>query len=263
MNVLETKVALRERTLAEVFDLAFRFVIVRGGRRYLRLWLLVCAPLLGACVLLRVTGADWWAVWALALGGFVVAQIPFTLSASRLLLADELSLREIVKASLRRVPGQLLMHAAALGMLGASALVVIAVPFVAARFVYLPEISLLEGSGLIRAYERGTRLARTRLPQAVETCFLLLALLAAFMLGAETTGRALQVDLLSFPPPTDSLSRGGSWFSLFGFFAAVPFVATARFLSYIDGRTRREAWDVQLRFTELAKQTATSGVRAL
>jgi hypothetical protein len=34
---------------------------------------------------------------------------------------------------------------------------------------------------------------------------------------------------------------------------AVPFLATARFLAYIDGRTRREAWDVQLRFTELAK----------
>jgi len=53
--------------------------------------------------------------------------------------------------------------------------------------------------------------------------------------------------------PADALLRGGSWFALCGFFLAVPFLATARFLAYIDGRTRREAWDVQLRFTELAK----------
>jgi len=262
MNVLQTKVALRERTLSEVFDLAFRFAIVRGGRRYLRLWLLVCAPLLAACVWLRRSGADWPGVWALALAGFVVAQTPFTLSGSRLLLSDELSLAEVLKMSARRIPGQLAMHAVALVVLATTALVVFPLPIIAARFVYLAEISLLEGSGLIRAYERGTRLAKSRLPQAVETCGLLLALLTAFMLGAEVSGRAIQVDLLSFPPPSDALSSGGSWFALCGFFAAVPFVATARFLSYIDGRTRREAWDVQLRFTELAKETLGSGVRA-
>lgn len=262
MNVLQTKVALRERTLAEVFDLSFRFVIVRGGRRYLQLWLIACAPLLAACVWLRRTGADWGAVWSLAVGGFVIAQIPFTLSASRLLLADELRVKDMVKAWLPRIPGQLLMHAVALVLLVASAFIIVPLPILAARFVYLPEISLLEGSGLIRAYERGTRLAKNRLAQAIETSFLLLAVWAAFVLGAEVTGSAVQVDLLSFPPPSDALSGGGSWFSLFGFFAAVPFIATARFLSYIDGRTRREAWDVQLRFTELAKQAATVGVRA-
>ena len=44
MNVLFTKVALRERTLSEVFDLAFRFSVVRGGRLYLRLWMVSCFP---------------------------------------------------------------------------------------------------------------------------------------------------------------------------------------------------------------------------
>jgi hypothetical protein len=262
MNVLQTKVTLRERTLAEVFDLAFRFVIVRGGRRYLQLWFLSCAPLLAACIFLRNSGADWFGVWALAVAGFVIAQIPFTLSASRLLLADELSLKEVAKAWLPRIFGQLFMHGAALAMIGVSALVIVPVPVLAARFVYLPEISLLEGSGLIRAYERGTRLCKNRLAHAIETSFLLLAVWAAFVLGAEVTGSAVQVDLLSLPPAEDALSNGGSWFALFGFFAAVPFIATARFLSYIDGRTRREAWDVQLRFTELAKQAVSAGARA-
>ncbi len=132
-------------------------------------------------------------------------------------------------------------------------MLIVPVPFLAARFLYLPEISLLEGSGLVQAYERGSRITKNRLAHALETSLLLLTVWAAFVLGAEVTGRALQTDLLSFPPPVDVLDNGGSWFALFGFFAAVPFLATARFLAYIDGRTRREAWDVQLRFTELAK----------
>jgi hypothetical protein len=130
---------------------------------------------------------------------------------------------------------------------------IVPIPFLSARLLYLPEITLLEGSGLLRAVERGARLTRNRLAQALETCVLLLMVWAAFMLGAEVTGRALQIDLLSLPQPADALSDGGSWFALCGFFLAVPFIATARFLAYIDNRTRREAWDVQLRFTELAK----------
>jgi len=79
--------------------------------------------------------------------------------------------------------------------------VIIPIPFLAARLLYLPEITLLEGSGLIRAYERGTRLCRNRLANAIETGFLLLTVWAAFILGAEVLGRAVQDDLLSFPPP--------------------------------------------------------------
>ena len=253
MNVLTTRVVLRERTLAEVFDLAFRFVAVRGGRKYLRLWLFSCAPLLGVCVWLRYAQVDWVWVWLAACIGFVIAQIPFTLAASRLLLGDDLSLRSLASAWLPRIPGQILMHAAAAVLLGITGFVIVPIPFLAARFLYLPEISLLEGSGLIRAYERGSRLSRNRLAHALETSLLLLTVWAAFILGAEVLGRSIQDDLLSLPPPADALVDGGSWFALCGFFAAVPFLATARFLAYIDGRTRREAWDVQLRFTELAK----------
>ncbi len=253
MNVLTTRVVLRERTLAEVFDLAFRFVAVRGGRKYLRLWFMSCAPPLLFCIGLRYLQVEWEWVWSVACAGFVVAQIPFTLAASRLLLGDELSLGNLTRAWLPRIPGQLMMHALAATLIGVTGFVIIPIPFLAARFLYLPEITLLEGSGLIRAYERGTRLCRNRLANAIETGFLLLTVWAAFILGAEVLGRAVQDDLLSFPPPADALVSGGSWFALCGFFLAVPFLATARFLAYIDGRTRREAWDVQLRFTELAK----------
>ena len=252
MNVLTTRVVLRERSLAEVFDLAFRFVVVRGGRKYLRLWFVSCAPLLLLCIGLRQQHWEWEWVWTVAFAGFVIAQIPFTLAASRLLLGDELSLASLARAWLTKVPGQLLMHAVALLAMALSSLVIVPLPFLAARFLFLPEITLLEGSGLLRAYERGSRISRNRLAWALETSLLLLTVWAAFVLGAEVLGRAVQDDLLSFPPPADALTSGGSWFALCGFFGAIPFISTARFLAYIDGRTRREAWDVQLRFTELA-----------
>lgn len=252
MNVLSTRVVLRERTLPEVFDLAFRFVAERGGRKYLKLWFVSCLPPLLACIWLRRAQVGWEWVWPAAAAGFVVAQIPFTLAGSRLLLADDWSLAGVVRAWLPRIPGQLLMHAVAGTLIALSGLLIVPVPLLAARLVYLPEISLLEGSNLLRAYERGSRISKYRLGHALQTCLLLLALWAAFVLGFEVLGRAVQVDLLSLPPPSDALSSGGSWFALCGFFVAVPFLSTARFLAYIDGRTRREAWDVQLRFTELA-----------
>lgn len=253
MNVLSTRVVLRERTLAEVFDLAFRFVVVRGGRKYFRIWLGACAPPLALCLVVRHLQVEWGWVWVIAVAGFVSAQIPFTLAASRLLLGDDLDLASLTRAWLPRIPGQLVMHAVSAALLVASGLFVIPIPFLAARFVYLPEITLLEGSGLLRAYERGSRLCQNRMAHALETCLLLVTVWAAFILGAEALGRGVQEDLLSLPAPADALLNGGSWFALCGFFAAVPFLATARFLAYIDGRTRREAWDVQLRFTELAK----------
>jgi hypothetical protein len=253
VNVLSTRVVLRERGLAEVFDLAFRFVIVRGGAQYLRLWLIACLPPLLACIAARRSDLGWGLVWVFACVGFVVAQIPFTLAASRLLLDDELSLRALVRAWLPRIPAQILMHVMAAFAFASAGWLIVTLPFLAARCLFLPEITLLEGSNMLRAYERGTRITRQRLSQTLEACLLLLAIWAAFILGAEVTGHAIQVDLLSFPAPADELLAGGSWFALVGFFLAVPFLSTARFLVYIDGRTRREAWDVQLRFTELAK----------
>lgn len=254
MNVLSTRVALRERTLSEVFDLAFRFVITRGGRKYLQLWWLSCAPPLALCWWLRYVGADWLWVWLAAAVGFVLAQIPFTLAASRLLLEDSLALRAVVRAWLLKIPSQLWAHAVGALVIGGSAALIAPLPFLATRALFFPEITLLEGAGVLRAFERGGRMARARFAETLQSAVLLLAVWAFFVLGAEVTGHALVEDLLSLPPPRDSLQSGGSWFALFGFFLAVPVVATARFLAYIDGRTRREAWDVQLRFTELASE---------
>lgn len=254
MNVLSTKVALRERTLSEVFDLAFRFAAVRGGRRFYQLWMVSCFPFFVTCGLLRHQGASWLAVWMVALAGFVVGQIPFTLAASRLLLEESVLVSGVARAWIRKIPSQLWNHALGAVLVGGSGLFIVPLPFLATRLLFLPEITLLEGSSFVRALERGGRMSRARFGETFQSVMLLLIVWAFFILGAELTGQAVLVELLSFPAPQDSLQEGGSWFMLFGFFLAVPVLATARFLAYIDGRTRREAWDVQLRFTELAEE---------
>jgi hypothetical protein len=39
-----------------------------------------------------------------------------------------------------------------------------------------------------------------------------------------------------------------------GFHAAIPYLAVARFLGYVDHRTRGDGWDIQLRFMALAAE---------
>jgi hypothetical protein len=55
---------------------------------------------------------------------------------------------------------------------------------------------------------------------------------------------------------------GGSTFALAGFFASIPYVASTRFLGYVDRRTRREGWDIQVRFAALAQREGADEVAA-
>jgi len=76
-------------------------------------------------------------------------------------------------------------------------------------------------------------------------------------------GNALTSFVLQLGYPTGELfSDGGSGFAVFGALLAVPLVAAARFLGYVDLRTRKEGWDIQLRFVALAEQSALLRKRA-
>ena len=76
-------------------------------------------------------------------------------------------------------------------------------------------------------------------------------------MAAETLGDAIIDSVLQLGQPFGDLwKEGGSGYALLGFFLAVPVVAAARFLKYIDVRTRKEGWDIQLRFVALAEQSA-------
>ena len=76
-----------------------------------------------------------------------------------------------------------------------------------------------------------------------------------------TGSRGLVDSVLQLGRPFGSLfSDGGSVYALVGFFYGIQYAAIARFLKYVDLRTRKEGWDIQIRFLSLvAAQDAREG----
>jgi hypothetical protein len=75
---------------------------------------------------------------------------------------------------------------------------------------------------------------------------------AGFIVLAEVLGQGVVDETLQLGRPFGSLVGGaGSLYALAGFFLSIPYVTAIRFLGYIDLRTRKEGWDVQLRFSAL------------
>jgi hypothetical protein len=83
------------------------------------------------------------------------------------------------------------------------------------------------------------------------------------MLSAVVTGEALGHGVVEFVlqlgKPFGSLwPDGGSLYAIFGLLACVPLCATTRFLAYIDARTRRDGWDIQVRFMAIQAEAEQS-----
>ena len=114
------------------------------------------------------------------------------------------------------------------------------------------------------AVKRVDRFIAGRGASAFGTLLSLLATQAGFIVTAEFLGHGLVDEVLQLGKPFGSLfSNGGSPYALAGFFLSVPYVATARFLSYVDARTRADGWDVQLRFMAIAARGDATEPRAV
>jgi hypothetical protein len=253
MNVWEARVVVRERSLAEIVDLAVRFSLVLGAGLYVRL---------GVCLLLPSYALCWWLlqrdvspglVGALGIGLYSLLQLPFTVAAGRLMFSAQVSLAEVLTASLRLLFRACLVRGLALLLIAFGSLLVIVTPFAVARALYLGEVVVLEGAGALTAYRRTTRLTFRRVPQTFGVWLLLLAASAAFIAVTQIFVSALAAEGLAIEAlPT--VWGGLSWEAgLAGLFLSVPLVASLRFLAYIDNRTRREGWDIQVRFLELRR----------
>jgi hypothetical protein len=252
MNLGDSAVVLRPRSVPEVADLAFRLCFSLAFGVYLRLSLYSLLPVYALCLSLHYIWEFSWAyVWLVAflLGPFVEAV--YTIAVSQLMFSPSLGPRPVFSLFRKRI-GALFRSLVIrfVGLLIGFLTMFIALPFVAVRLLLLDEACLLEGLSGNRAYERSHRLIENR---GAGSAFLLLLLLLAIRSGsvilAELTSDGLVGDLLQLGRPFGWLFRdGGSAASLAGFFLAIPIVATVRFLYYIDSRTRADGWDIQLRF---------------
>jgi hypothetical protein len=270
MNLRNARVVLRLRTLPDLLDLALR-VCVDAGSVYRKLSAALLLPAFAICLALRYA-ADWtwWSIWPTAITLAALLQGAFTVAAGQLMFEEAAPARTLLarygrQFSLyayalfwtRLVPGGLLFGtllthfnpAMTLGLLLASLLLV--------RWAFVHEALLLEGARAAESAKRSSRIIRRQAGAVFGLVCWQLGAVVAFVVGAELIGQGVVRYVLQLGQPFGSLwDDGGSVFALAGLFASVPFVATARFLQYIDLRTRKEGWDIQLKFTAIQAEAA-------
>jgi hypothetical protein len=259
VNLLASRVVLRQRSLADSLDLALPLCL--ANKRPLGvLALVMLTPIAALLCFLRI-GKHWpWpALWAICLVASFLVEGVFTVALGELLFKPpgEARVRTFVGRFLRRLPA--LIVANVLRWIAATATLAVLAP----GSIFLPEAMLLEGASFSRAWTRSRALARNR----GGVCFgIWLTTLALPVVGAISmdllcntgVGFVLQLGL----PAGELWTDGGSGFAVLGALLAVPVAAAVRFLGYVDLRTRKEGWDIQLRFVALAEQSTLGRRRA-
>jgi hypothetical protein len=249
---IQSRIVLRERTILDVFDLALRFM-VENGRLYA---IIAAAVVLPAYVLTCAAGSTlgWGWGWCFAFVLAMLAQGPFTLLASRLVFESRVRARDVLLAALRASPrhfgAQLVV---ALLVAGGALLFFLPAIWLATIFRFVSEVVALEESSTLSALGRSQRIVNTQSGEGLLAVLLsLLFAFASVVIVGDIAGRRLLSELLEVRPPPGLFDAGGNFLAAFGFWLFVPFHATARFLLYVNFRTRSEGWDVQTRFFALA-----------
>jgi hypothetical protein len=259
LNLLEARVALRPRAMSDVIDLAGPFCIV-NRRLMVPLAVLVAAVgglLSGFCRL--KLGWSWSSVWWVVAGYLWLSNGVYTQAAGELLFrrAQEVRLLAVLGRFARHFFTYLVARTVHLLVLALCAAVFVPLPIFAARLFFVSEAVLLESGSAFGSLARSSRLVLFR---SLSCLGLALASLCApflFAMAADLIGNALVGMVFQMGEPVGSLfSDGGSAYAVAGALLSAPFVASASFLGYIDMRTRKEGWDIQLRFMALADAEA-------
>ncbi len=260
MNVLSAKIALRDRTLLDVLDLALRFTVAHWVA-FVKMSAVVSVP----CFLVTWQVAvhwGWYAGWAsaLLLAGF--AEAPYVALASRLVFDERVRTREALVVALRALPRLALLRLLQLtSVVSASLFFLVPGIWLAALFFFGTEVVVLEQASATGAISRLQRLGTGFFGDVVMA---LLAISALYVLGillGNATGHAILEELLQIRlrPTEDEV---GGPIALFSAWLAMPTLTVARFFVYLNLRTRREGWDIQTRFAALAARAAEGQEKA-
>jgi hypothetical protein len=253
VNLGNAGIVLRPRALSESVDLALAWSVHVGRGTYLRLAAVVLLPAAVGCWLLRVlAGWEWVAVWfvAAALASFL--QAPFTVAAGTMMFERDVTARAVLGRFLRRLHVVLIVWIASQLWLGIGLMLgIIGAAWTWPHVVFTREAALLEGQKVGAAMTRARNFVTRQVGDAMVMLIAQGAVITLFVLTFDQLDAALFDFVLQIGRPFGEIEDGGSLFTLLGVFAAVPYIATIRFLRYVDGRTRRDGWDLQLAFMAL------------
>lgn len=251
MDLMRARVALRERPLLDILDLAVRFCAAHAWA-YAKVSLAVLLPAFAVSFVAGHFGG-WWLGWSVTIVITAFAGAPFVVLASRLVFADAVGTREALGAALRAVPGLVgirLLQAMALG----ASLLMAGIPWLwlGTIMAFVVEVHALEQGGAGGSLGRSQRIANAHFSHAVLAMLLLAIAPPCAAMFADVAGREILKSVLEVKPPPSMFSEGGSWLALAGWWATLPLLQTARFFVYLDIRTRTEGWDIQTRFAAIA-----------
>lgn len=251
LDVMHARVAFRNRAFIDVMDLALRFFAVHA-----KLYATVSLFALSPCVALTLLAAWAWGWTGAAVVAFVlsfVAQVPFTVLASRLVFQEKVAAAAVLRASAREIPRIVAMRLGwALAVATGTLFLLVPGLWLAALFLFVDEVMILERSAISPAFGRSNRIAMGGIGDALIGVCMTVLVPALAMLLADVGGRAFIGELLQFRPPVPAWTAGGSVLATLGWFGIIPYVATTRFFTYLNMRTRAEGWDIQTRFAAIA-----------
>ena len=251
MDILQSRVALRERTLLDVVDLAVRF-LVKNAKMYAKVSAIVLTPALAVSWAVAAwAGWGWGWTSALALGALV--QTPFTVLASRLVFEPNVRVRDVLRLALRALPRLFVSRIIQLLLVTVGTFVFF-LPgiWVAVLFFFVNEVVVLEQAGIGAGMARMQRLVSGNFGDVLMAFLFLLALHIVVVFAGDATGRSILEDLLEITAPKSIFEAKGSILALAAYWAFIPMASTCRFLLYLNVRTRGEGWDIQTRFAAIA-----------
>jgi hypothetical protein len=270
----DAQIVLRPRTIDETLDLALRY-LRHSARDFTKVVALTVGIATAITVLISVffdLGFYQRAVIAIWLSPFVEQVI--TVYGGRHLFTSGTRMMPAVKVIAKRLP-RVAFTSALLSLpwipvlwdgfqskelIGVCALVGTFWPFLIASQAYRSEVSLLEQLSMKRAGQRTKTLITYRFARALALVILntiirlgfagLFELMIGFTLGF----------LLQFGDVGDALA---GWPAILGYLFAGPYVALVRMFDYVDARTRREGWDIQVRFNAIVQNARDADAKKL
>lgn len=259
MNILQTQVALRDRPVVDVLDLSVRFLASHVGV-YARLSAMVLVPAFGLSWAVGSTFGWWWG-WTATITLSLFAQAPFTALASKLMFDENVRALDAFTESANALP-RLFFARLLQAIVVVSGFLFLIFPsaWMAAGLFFVPEVVVLEKGSGISALLRAQRVLSGQFGDAMVGFLLLLVLFVSAPFLGDAVGHAILEDLLEIQAPDGFTVTGGGALPLLGFWLFVPFLATARFLIYINLRTRVEGWDIQTRFAAIVAQASENEV---
>jgi hypothetical protein len=251
VRIEDVQLSIRQRSLLECLDLTFLFC----GRHWV--------GLLGAAAagILPLAAFNWWVVNIRDMNAYGAylwltlqlpwATIPITLYLGQTTFSRRLSFRRMLLDGVRAIPGLLLFQLIVRGICLSSGVLA---PFVFVGMFYLNEIILLEKPSIWRIWNRRVAMNKRILTRIVTIRILDVTILCGGTYVLREMFRAVSSiwddrfdSLWMMFAGEDSMPFILDRQTYLAFWIVVVFLTVFRFVTYLDGRIRRDGWDVELK----------------